>query len=113
MSEKFVCSNCNKIVELDIHGRCVACNSEAVFSVERIQAALQKAQNDEIGWMLTQGEFESFVSDKEAKDATEAVFLASRNAEHPWYLTGTTDTTSIRYKRVTRDQWCDWVKSCL
>ncbi len=34
MREKFYCLDCQNIAELDLHGRCPVCQSEAVVSAE-------------------------------------------------------------------------------
>lgn len=121
MAELYFCSNCNKLNELNQHGRCSKCDSDAVLSVEKIQAALDGpkprilsiAMDDELGWLFEYNGFECFVSFAEADDVNEAVNIA-QSGSHPWYIREKVSgrgSDDINGRVIKRNEWCDWVRS--
>jgi hypothetical protein len=118
VAELYFCSNCNKLNELNQHGRCSKCDSDAVLSVEKIQSALNGTKvfvsntkiDEKIGWIFQYGAFECFVSFSEATDLISALRIAN-SGQHPWYVKTVVSQDDVSVVDITRNEWCDWVRS--
>lgn len=125
--EKFYCLACKELDTLNINLRCAHCGSDRVVSSMRILGTLSEAEVQKLHdiitkpepsrlsqhfWHIEYQDFETMVSSLDAQSEESATKFALTNKLQPWYSTGiTSPDLGLKCEVVTRDAWCEWVRS--
>lgn len=127
--ELFLCRKCSHVAPLTTTLHCESCGSDNVVSTESITAAVTKhlitkhlttILAETYYYRLEYQGFVTMVDCREAPDEKEAIELATHDCNLAWYMApnsnmppiySRTERSDISVAKVTRSQYCDWLRS--